>query len=505
MFEIVENAPNRLILRMGMRPLRMSTVIFDKGSGKARFERTVIAWKLRPIEVPLEEVVAITVVQQDVRDAKDKRARSTGPVVQLKSGQGIQLSDAGSTKDTIEAVRQMRAFLGHAEPETSAAPQLDQASAAPRADQPNGAPAADQPKTAPAAERPLVASTPSRAFRWTIRGGSVLAALFLLVTGSSWVLKNWFTLPGCDDENTRNAIGDIYERKGIRLDRLTEMKTISSKSAERICAGRADFPAGVSNLEYRVDWSGWSSRLTILRDDAEFKIEPARLEDVRKAADDFLAFARDSHVTGRPPRLSDPAIRELFDKVFDLSELDGTPLVATDVTKAIDWFISGDRVGTVYILAGTGIDDINKLPNDPGVQRRTHRNVAEYATEFARYLDFQIKLAVIMMEAELSRAAKAGAGILDRPEVKREIADVRSTLAETMTGTLTTFAYDGVSDDWRRQRLKLLIEAAPKASEFLLPDQARAVREHALRVASYLRDRPLQDSIKAFADRVAGR
>jgi hypothetical protein len=465
---------------------------------------------------PLEEIEAITVAHQDVPDAKDKRRRGTGPVVQLKSGQTIQLSNAGSAKDTIEAVRQMRAFLGHPELETAAAPQPSEASAAAQADQPNEVPATEAPKTdqpktdqpkteQPKAEQPIGGATPSRAFRWAIRGASLLATLFLMVMGISWVTKNWFTLPDCDDENTRNAITSFYERKGIRLVRLSELKTISSTGSERMCAGRADFPAGVSNLEYRVHWSGWSSRHTVVREEAELKIEPARLEDVRKAADDFLAFARGSHVTGRPPRLSDPAVRELLDKVFDLSELDGTPLVAADVTKAIDWFFTGDRVGTIYILAGTGIDDINKLPNDPNVQRRTHRNVAEYATEIGRYLDFQIKLAAIMMEAELGRAAKAGADALNRPEVRREIAEVRSTLADTLTGTLTTFAYDGVSDDWRRQRLKPLMEAAPKASQFLLPDQARAVREHALRVVNFLRDKGLQDSVRAFADRVSGR
>jgi hypothetical protein len=510
MFEIVENAPNRLILRLGRWPFQTSTVIFDKASSKARFERTVVSWKRRPIEVPIEEIAAITVGSQQASDPKDKRTRGAGPVVQLKSGQSIRLSDAGSAKNTIEAVRQMCAFLGLAEAETSAAPQPDETSVAPPADQPNVAPAAGSPTApppipTPTAEPPIVKPRASRALRWAIRAASVLAALFLLVMGGSWAMTNWFTLPDCDDEKARSAIADYYGRKRIRLDRLSEIKMISATTTERMCAGRADFPSGMSTLEYRADWNGWSSRFAVVREQAEVKIDRARLEDVRKAADDFLAFARNSHVTGRPPRLSDPAIRELFDKVFDLSDLDGTPLVATDVTKAIDWYFAGDRVGFVYILAGTGFDDMNKLPNDPNIQRRTHRNIAEYAAEVARYFDFQIKLAAIMMEAELSRTAKASADAPQRPEVRREITEVRNTLFDVFTGTLTALAYEGVSDDWRRQRLKPLMEAAPKASEFLLPDQARAVREHALRVVTFLRDRGLQDNVRAFADRVSGR
>ena len=296
-----------------------------------------------------------------------------------------------------------------------------------------------------------------------------------------------------------------FDGKKIKVERLSDLKTISSARSERMCEGRADIPGGIFNLEFRIDWSGWSKRVTIVRADAEVKIETARLDEVRKAADDFLAFARNSYVTGRAPRQSEPPIRELLDKVFDLSELDGTPLTVSDVTKALDWFVAGDRVGTVYILAGTGIDDINKLTNDASVQRRTHRNVAEFAAEFARYLDFQVKLAGIMMEAEINRTAKASPDVLNRPEVRREIADVRSTLAETLTGTLTTLAYDGLTDEWRRERLKLLLEVAPKAAQFLSADQARAVREHALRVAGYQRDRGVEQDVKSFADRVGGR
>jgi hypothetical protein len=462
----------------------------------------------------------------------------------------------------------MSMFLGLAETETDAKPELGRAASEP-ADAPSIAPAADQPNTAattaagvdpsaphavatadppapqgiaatdapslapaplpadpvsvdspthpptdaapaqppplpPADQLPAAPPRPSRLKRWAAVGASVAVAAVFLVIGAARAV-NWLTLPDCGDDTTRATLIEIFDGKKIKIERLSDLKTISSARSERMCEGRADIPGGIFNLEFRIDWSGWSKRVTIVRADAEVKIETARLDEVRKAADDFLAFARDSYLTGRAPRQSEPPIRELLDKVFDLSELDGTPLTVSDVTKALDWFVAGDRVGTVYILAGTGIDDINKLTNDASVQRRTHRNVAEFAAEFARYLDFQVKLAGIMMEAEINRTAKASPDVLNRPEVRREIADVRSTLAETLTGTLTTIAYDGLTDEWRRQRLKLLLEVAPKAAQFLFAEQARGVREHALRVATYQRDRGVEQDIKTFADRIAGR
>ncbi len=593
MLQILENAPNRLILRMGVLPFETSTIVLDKSSGKGRFERTVFFWKRRPIEIPLEQIAAITLVPRE-KDANQKGGKRDNPTVGLKSGQQFQLSNPGDPKSAIEAVRHMSMFLGLAEPETDAKTEPRLAASEP-ADGPSIAPAADQPNAAatvaagvdpstshgvaagdppglmpatlpadpqsvdspthpstdaataeppslpmtkppslpmtkppslpmtkppslptteqqnrataeevsqPAAEKPL--APPSRLKRWVAVGASIAVATVFLVIGAVRAVS-WLTLPDCGDDKTRTTLTEIFDGKKIKVERLSDLKTISSTRSERMCEGRADIPGGIFNLEFRIDWSGWSKRVTIVRADAEVKIETARLDEVRKAADDFLAFARDSYVTGRAPRQSEPPIRELLDKVFDLSELDGTPLTVSDVTKALDWFVAGDRVGTVYILAGTGIDDINKLTNDASVQRRTHRNVAEFAAEFARYLDFQVKLAGIMMEAEINRTAKASPDVLNRPEVRREIADVRSTLAETLTGTLTTLAYDGLTDEWRRERLKLLLEVAPKAAQFLFAEQARAVREHALRVAAYQRDRGVEQDVKTFADRMAGR
>jgi len=340
--------------------------------------------------------------------------------------------------------------------------------------------------------------------RAIVGGGIAVLVVLLLAVFAGPRLMALFTLPDCNDEGPRKALDDYFAQKNVKQTRLGEVKTVSSSRAERTCAVRADAQGRVLHLDYRIGWSGWNESVTITRSEAESRIEQEQIDDVKNAATDFLELAKDSVINGRPPRYGEPTIATLLDRIFDLSEIEGATLAVADVARANDWFGAGDRVGSVYILAGTGVSDINRLPNDPNIQRRTHRNVAEFAPEFARYLDFQVRLAGMMMDAELKRAAKGGPDA-ERPEVMREIADVRITLAETLTGDLTTLAYDGLTDDWRRARLAVMMQVVPKAATFLLPEQLRSVRDRALTVMTFVREKSVQDQIKDLADALAAK
>jgi hypothetical protein len=464
--EIVEETPTRLAVTFGGR-LHSTTATFDKTTGTGRFERKTLLPR-KPVEVPLDDIAAITVVPM-----RGPGGATNHPLVQLKSGKRLWLADPGTRDESVAAVRQMRAFLGLAPAEAGAG-----------------------------ADDGIIAPHPSKAVRWTVWGVGTAVALLAIALGAVR-LMHVFTLPACDDADTRATLNKIFEEKKVNVERLGGVTTVSSTDKERLCKARADVPGGALKLDYRIDWSGWSMRVTIDKADAEVQIDPAQLDAVRKAADEFLSLAGQSHVNGRPPRLTEPTIRTLLDKIFDVSELQGATLAAADIGKAGEWFAIGDRVGSVYILAGTGTNDISRLPNDAAVQRQTHRNVAEFAPEFARYLDFQIKLAGVMTNAVLKRVAEDDKAAPERPEVKREAAEARVTLAETLTGALTTFAYDGITDDWRRGRLKQLNEIAPQAAQFLLPEQARAVREHAGKVATFVKDQSVREEVTALGDSIA--
>jgi hypothetical protein len=469
MLDVQANTPTRLVIKL-TKGLNVSTAILDKSTGRARFERAVFFWKRKPVDVALDDIESVAAMPVRARGGETQV-----PLIRLKSGGTIQLADAGGQGETVEAVRQMRTFLGLAPSEETAAATA----------------AGDEPATAPAA--PLI--------RWAIPLGALALVVALAFGGAR--LAGMFRLPDCDAELPRTAIKDIFAEKKIKLDTLADVKSLSSEGADRTCQARADVAGGFFNLDYRIEWDGWQARTTITRAEAMAKIEPSRLSEIRRAVGDFLALARDSHTTGRPPRQSEPAVKALLDTVFDTSDLDGATLAASDIGRAMDWFNTGERIGVVYMLAGTGVGEISRLPDDPRMQQRAHRNIAEFAPEFARYLDFQIKLAGAMADAVLRRNAGAAPDELEQPQVKKELAEVRATLRDAMIGDLTSLAYEGVSDEWRRDRLAPLMEAAPKAAKVLDAEQARGVRQHALNVLGYVRNTFVQDTLKAFAEQVA--
>ena len=91
---------------------------------------------------------------------------------------------------------------------------------------------------------------------------------------------------------------------------------------------------------------------------------------------------------------------------------------------------------------------------------------------------------------------------MSKPEAKSSD-NARSTLAQSLTGALTSLAYEGLGDEWRRQRLAVLSKVAPDAAKALSAEQARAVRQHALTVATYVRNKAIQDGVRAMADVLA--
>jgi hypothetical protein len=355
-------------------------------------------------------------------------------------------------------------------------------------------------QAAPALDQPSPAKSKSRASLWIGIGVCAVAAVVLLVMGIPLVVKK-FTLPDCDDADTRKVVSDMLEDKKIKPAPFSKVRFISATRSERLCAARMEFPGGLIDLQYRIDWDGWNPQVAITEMAAQAKIEPEHLDEVKKATDEFMSLASESLTNGRPPRLTEPTIRRLLDTVFDLARVEGATLASSDLGKALEWSRAGDRIGTVYMLAGTGVTDLANLARSPAAQQRTHRNVADFAPEFARYLDFEVKLAGIMAEAELKRDADAGDA--DPADSKRKAEEARSVLAETVAGDLTTLAYDGLSDEWRRQRLAVMTQVAPTAAKFLNPEQARALRQHALTVMSYVREKSVQDQITALADAIA--
>ena len=168
-------------------------------------------------------------------------------------------------------------------------------------------------------------------------------------------------------------------------------------------------------------------------------------------------------------------------------------LAPDEIGKALQWLKTADRIGSVYILAGTGFDDFANVPQTEAIQRRLRSNVVSFADEFGRYADFQLILLSAIANAQMRIAA---AGVRAAQPGSDE---VRTLLSQAMTSNFIALVYDGHNDPWRMARLTALGRAAPVAAKLLTNDDAKAVREQALRTVDYFKDERVRARVREIA------
>ncbi|HLH92841.1 MAG TPA: hypothetical protein VKX28_30825 [Xanthobacteraceae bacterium] len=106
MSEILDDRPEVLVVRLGATFPHSSTCVFDKGRGRARFERRLFFIPRRAIEVAFADVVSFEVIEMPPPvDSFDLR-------VVLASGKRFYLSPAATREETRDIAREVRAFLG---------------------------------------------------------------------------------------------------------------------------------------------------------------------------------------------------------------------------------------------------------------------------------------------------------------------------------------------------------------------------------------------------------
>jgi len=103
---IVEHTPQRLVVRLGAPFPHSATCVFDKTTGRARFERRLFFLPRRTIEVGLGEIADFEVMEVG------PPLNSFDPRVTLASGKRFYLSPAATKEETRAVARAVRAFLG---------------------------------------------------------------------------------------------------------------------------------------------------------------------------------------------------------------------------------------------------------------------------------------------------------------------------------------------------------------------------------------------------------
>lgn len=235
-------------------------------------------------------------------------------------------------------------------------------------------------------------------------------------------------------------------------------------------------------------------------------LDPAKAAAADKAAEAFIVLAKGSETTGKPPRLTDPAAKSLMDAVFDTREIEkGGPLPMADLGNLNTWNLAAVKIGLVYMLAGTGVTDIAKLPNEQSALAKVDQNTADFAPELGRYFDAQLRLQAAIVDTVQAFLLTGPKKQLEQPNFKSGVAQIRAGCAQTISGFITAFVNQGLSDQWRRERIGNLLPLAPKFAKFLLPEDLRTLRETANEVGGQMSDAQVKADLAKFGDALIGK
>lgn len=231
-------------------------------------------------------------------------------------------------------------------------------------------------------------------------------------------------------------------------------------------------------------------------------MDTAKFAAAKAAADDFLTLAKGSETSGRIPRLTDPKAKALLDKVFDRSVLGREVLSIGESAKIGELLNNANRVGFAYMFAGTGQADPAKAAEDPKAMEVAEKNISTYAPELGRWFDYQMIIQGSIADSTTAFLASAKPDVLERPQVKAGLGNIRQGFARSLGGMFQTMAGDGLDDGWRRERMVALAEIAPKAAKLLPADDIKSLQQQANALAEAVADPALKTGLKKFGETI---
>jgi hypothetical protein len=107
MAKIVEESPQRLVLRSGSTSLTL-----DRSNGRVALQRKLLFWALKPAECPLIDVSDVTV---DVAVDRASGVEVCNTMLLMRTGEGWALPATGKT-DAEASARTIRQFLDFEDP-----------------------------------------------------------------------------------------------------------------------------------------------------------------------------------------------------------------------------------------------------------------------------------------------------------------------------------------------------------------------------------------------------
>jgi hypothetical protein len=174
--------------------------------------------------------------------------------------------------------------------------------------------------------------------------------------------------------------------------------------------------------------------------------DAAKLADVKKAGAAFLVLGKDAYKTGQPPRQSDPAAGKLLDTIFNTDALNGPPPIAfAQFLDVNDWLAQVVSVGLIYVTSGTGVADFSAVTGLTAKQQeQMNANVILFAPEVGRYYDAQLSVSRVEIDLVVGELAAHPDNYKSGTRAQG-VAQMRSGLAMTLRGVVTTFQIAGAT------------------------------------------------------------
>jgi hypothetical protein len=231
-----------------------------------------------------------------------------------------------------------------------------------------------------------------------------------------------------------------------------------------------------------------------------------RVDDAGKAAEAFVTLAKDSSTTGNPPRETDPSTKPLLDLVFDTSVLKTDTVFPVSAGQYLaKWSQAIVKVGSIYLLAGSGVSDLLANSSNPNVTEKATQNTARFAPEIGRFFDASLWVAGATAEVYRSFVLTTSNTQLEEPHFKSGLTQIRSGIANQIYGAITAFATPGLTDHFRRERLPALAAIGSKAAKFLLPADLKVLSDAATEVGAQMIDPNVKAGLESLAAALAAK
>jgi hypothetical protein len=134
---------------------------------------------------------------------------------------------------------------------------------------PTTPPPAASPTQAPAGAAPAQAAPQTfrqKAIQWFI-------AACLLISGGLGMVKvynNFFSLPTCASDTASDTLKSIFKDKNVEITALSDFKSVTDTSSEKTCQAHVETPDERADIDYRIYWDGWTTKVMI----TEVKAQP---------------------------------------------------------------------------------------------------------------------------------------------------------------------------------------------------------------------------------------